>query len=158
RPSAGDEREFRTAPSLQAFKAKQGAIIMLNRCAGLIAGLALACGFASVAEASGYCGAGCYSCCPVSACQPACYTTCRVERRQCQRTVREVVYDREEVQCQRTEYAMEYEDRPTTCYRLVTEQKFRECQRQVSRPVFECSEREESYTVCRPEWETTYRD
>src|SRR5262245_50094036 len=131
---------------------------MMTRCAGLIAGLAVACGLGGqTAEASGYCGAGCYSCCPTTACQPAaCYTTCRVERRQCMRTIREVVYDQQEVQCQRTEFDTVYEDRPVTCYRLVTERKERECQRQVCRPVWECGEREERTTVCRPVWETSY--
>jgi hypothetical protein len=124
---------------------------------GILAGLAVIFGVAGgKAEANGYCGAGCYSCCP-TACQP-CYTTCRVERRTCYRTVREIVYEQQQVQCQRTEYDTVYEDRPVTCYRNVTERKVRECQYQVSRPVWECAEREERYTVSRPVWETSYRD
>src|SRR5262249_21265584 len=133
---------------------------MIRKCGGIIAGLALLAGWTvQSAQANGYCGGGCYSCCPTTACQPvSCYTTCRVERRQCFRTVREIVYDQQQVQCQRTEYDTVYEDRPITCYRNVTEQKVRECPVQVCRPVWECSEREEHYTVCRPVYETCYRD
>src|SRR4051812_16893218 len=120
---------------------------MIRKCAGIIAGLAVLMTWTEgTAEANGYCGAACYSCCPTTACQTAsCYTTCRVERRQCFRTVREIVYDQQEVQCQRTQYETVYEDRPVTCYRNVTEQKVRECPVQVSRAVWECAEREERY-------------
>src|SRR5580704_10583915 len=135
----------------------QGADTMNWKCTGILAGLAVIFGsIGESAEANGYCGGGCYSSCP-TACQP-CYTTCRVERRTCYRTVREIVYEQQQVQCQRTEYDTVYEDRPVTCYRNVTERKVRECQYQVSRPVWECAEREERYAVSRPVWETSYRD
>src|SRR5436853_7631373 len=100
----------------------------------IIAGLALVAACSErTAQANGYCVGGCYSCCPTT-CQPCCYTTCRVERRTCYRTVREIVYDQQQVECQRTEYETVYEDRPITCYRNVVERKVRECQYQVSRP------------------------
>ena len=72
---------------------------MIMKRAGIVASLALLAGWmGQSAEANGYCGAGCYSCCPATSCQ-SCYTTCKVERRQCFRTVREIVYDQQQVQC-----------------------------------------------------------
>ena len=62
--------------------------------------LALACWavgalFAPVAaQANNYCGAASYNCCPTAACAPtACYTTCRVERETCYRTVYDTVQE-----------------------------------------------------------------
>ena len=73
------------------------------KCTGILAGMAVIFGsIGDSAQANGYCGGGCYSCCPTT-CQP-CYTTCKVERRTCFRTVREIVYEQQQVQCQRTEY------------------------------------------------------
>ncbi|HCS53532.1 MAG TPA: hypothetical protein DIW81_18390, partial [Planctomycetaceae bacterium] len=47
---------------------------------------------AGVAQARGLCGACNYHCCPPVACQQtACYTTCKVERETCYRTVYENV-------------------------------------------------------------------
>src|SRR6266566_706466 len=91
----GDKPEIPTRPSTRAIK--PGDDNMIRKCTGIIAGLALLAGWAGQsAEANGYCGAGCFSCCPTAACQTAaCYTTCRVERRQCLRTVRETVYDQQ---------------------------------------------------------------
>ncbi len=55
------------------------------------------------ADAGSYCGAGSYNCCPTTACAPmSCYTTCRIERQTCKRTVMETVWEPEEVKATRT--------------------------------------------------------
>ena len=65
----------------------------------------------SSVEAGRYCGAASYSCCPTQACQPAaCYTTCRVERQQCERTVYSYVQEPQQYMVSRTVYDNTYED------------------------------------------------
>ena len=45
------------------------------------------------AFASGYCGAATFNCCPTVACQPSsCYTTCKIERQKCKKTVYDTVW------------------------------------------------------------------
>jgi YTV len=110
-------------------------------------------------EAGRYCGAASYSCCPTQACQPAaCYTTCRVERQQCERTVYSYVQEPQQYMVSRTIYDTVYEDVAETRHRTVQETAYREEQYQVARQVIETSEREEQYTVMRPVTETLYRE
>jgi hypothetical protein len=111
------------------------------------------------ATAGCYCGAASYRCCPTAACEPAaCYTTCRVERQQCQRTVYDYVQEPQPYTVSRTVYDTSYEDVQQTCYRNVVETAYREQQYQVARQVVETAEREEAYTVMRPVTETMYRE
>jgi len=115
-------------------------------------------GLTGEALANGYCGGGCFSCCPTTACQAPCVTRYRAERTTCYRTVSEVVYERQEQQCARTVYDTVWDEQQNTCYRNVCVRMEREVQTQVQRPVYETAEREERYTVNRPVWETSYRD
>ena len=110
-------------------------------------------------EAGRYCGAASYSCCPAPVCQPAaCYTTCRVERQQCERTVYSYVQEPQQYMVSRTVHDTIYEDVAETRQRTVQETAFREEQYQVARQVIETAEREEQYTVMRPVTETQYRE
>src|SRR6187401_1565447 len=87
-------------------------------------------------EAGRYCGAASYNCCPTAACQPAaCYTTCRVERQQCERTVYSYVQEPQQYMVCRTVYDTSYEDVAQTCYRNVQETAYREESYQVARQV-----------------------
>ena len=79
----------------------QGADTMNWKCAGILAGMAVIFGsIGDKAEANGYAG-GMLQLLPNDL-PPSCYTTCRVESGTCYRTVRETVYEQQQVQCQRT--------------------------------------------------------
>ncbi len=109
---------------------------MRNTIAGILAVLAAV--SASTVEASQYCGAASYRCCPTQCCQPtACYTACRVERQTCYRTVYENICEPQQYTVNRTVYENVFEDVQRTCYRTVSETHYREQQYQVQRPVTE---------------------
>ena len=113
----------------------------------------------STVDAAWFCGAGGYNCCPTTCCQPtACYTSCKVERQTCYRTVYETVYEPQQYQVCRTVYDNVCEEVPVTCYRNVVERHVREEQYTVQRPVQEIAYREHQYTVQRPVMQTKYRE
>ena len=106
---------------------------------------------AGSAQAALFCGAGGYNCCPTTCCAPgACYTSCRVERQTCYRTVYETCYQPEQYEVCRTVYDTVCEEVAQTCYRDVVEQACREEQYTVQRPVHETVYREHQYQVQRP--------
>ena len=108
---------------------------------------------ASSGEAGLFCGAARWRRCPVDYCQPAaCYTSYRVERQTCYRTVYETCYEPQQQTCYRTVYDTTYEDVEETCYRTVVETAEREHEYTVQRPVYETSYREQNYCVQRPVW------
>ena len=77
--------------------------------------IASAVAFSTPVYAGGYCGAAGYRCCPQSACQPtACYSTCKIERQTCYRTVYDTVYEPQQYTCYRTVYDTVYENRLVT--------------------------------------------
>ena len=84
------------------------------------------------AFASGYCGAATFNCCPTVACQPSsCYTTCKIERQTCKKTVYDTVWEPEEITRTRTVYETAYETKDVTCYKVVRETAYRECEYEV---------------------------
>lgn len=131
----------------------------MNRLFATIAFAAVAMLSQSTASAGGYCGAASYSCCPPVACQPvSCYTTCRIERQMCRKTVMETVWEPEEVVCEKTVYETVWDEQEVTCNKVVRETAFRECEYEVQKVVWETGCREEKYTVCTPVWETSTRE
>ncbi|HSG72562.1 MAG TPA: hypothetical protein VLA12_19275, partial [Planctomycetaceae bacterium] len=74
---------------------------MRNVIAGVM--VAAACLAGNSAEA-GYCGAASYRCCPQPCQQTCCYTSYKIERQECMRTVRRVVYEPEKYVVNRTVY------------------------------------------------------
>ena len=121
--------------------------------AGVVATLLLA--SAQTAQASNYCGAASYRCCPTKACAPVgSYSACKVERQTCYKTVYDTVWEPVEQTCMKTVYETVCEDVPVTCYKLVTETCEREEKYTVCKPVVETSYREHKYCVMKPVWET----
>lgn len=92
-----------------------------------------------------YCGAGCYSACRRTCCEPAaqqCYTAMR--------TCQQVVYQQKQYTCYRTCYEAVCEQKSVTCTRYVSETRYRDCVETFCRPVYETAERDVCYTVCKP--------
>jgi hypothetical protein len=137
----------------------KGNDVMTKGMIGVLTGLVLAVAGGPQSASAAYCGAACYNNCPTAACQPtACYTTCRVERQTCYRTVYDTVQEPQSYVVNRTTYETAYDDVPQTCYRTVVETNYREESYQVQRPIYETAERVENYTVMRPVTETVERE
>lgn len=115
---------------------------------GVLTALALALTAANSAQASYYCGACSYSCCPPVCCQPTCcYTTCKVERQTCYQTVYDTVCEPQQYTFNRTCYETVFDRHQETCYRTVMETRYRDEHYTVCKPICETSCREERYTV-----------
>lgn len=124
----------------------------------LLAALLMALGMGSTANA-GYCGGGCFNRCPADACAPCGdYCQAKVSCSPGYRTVREIVWDRQNVTCCRTVMDHIVEQVPVTATRNVYETHYRDVCSTIRRPVYQTCYREVSQKVCRPVHQTCYRD
>ena len=107
---------------------------------------------------AGLCGLGGFSNCPTDACNEcgdfaAAKCGCGVQYR----TVRKVVWDRQQYTCMRTVYDRCTETVPVPCTRNVYETCYRDQCYTVCKPVYQTHYRCVQHKVCRPVVETCWR-
>ena len=74
------------------------------------------------------------------------------------RTVRETVWERQEITCYKTMCERIVEPKEIDCVRYETERSFKEVEYTVSKPVWETRSKIVNYTVSKPVWETLTKE
>jgi hypothetical protein len=74
------------------------------------------------------------------------------------RTVRETVWERQEITCYKTMCERIVEQKEIDCVRYETERSFKEVEYTVTKPVWETRSKIVNYTVSKPVWETVTKE